>query len=339
MATGTGHSCAAQVGGAVRCWGWNLYGQLGNGQNGDFRTTPGLVGSLTNVRALAAGNEHTCALLGDGTVSCWGKNDFGQVGDGTAGSSAFRASPAKVIGVARATAVSAGGYTSCALIEGGAVRCWGLNSFGQVGDGTLGAGQNRSTAATVLGLGDASSISVGSSHACAVVSNGTVRCWGANTFGQLGDGTTENRASAVQLRNLMSVAGVSAGGGHTCTIGSGRAFCLGANNAGQLGNGTSVSSTSALEVVGLSSVGTLSAGSAHTCAILADKTARCWGANSDGQLGNATFLGAESPVAVKGLSNGFLVTAGGGHTCAILADRTARCWGRNSYGQLGSGNH
>lgn len=337
IATGTGHSCGVLAGGSVRCWGWNLYGQVGNGQNGDFRTAPVEVPGLANVRALTAGNEHTCALHVDGTVSCWGKNDFGQLGDGTSGSSAFRTSPVKVQGVAGATAIGAGGYTSCALLVGGSVRCWGLNSFGQVGDGTLGSGMNRTTAVPVVGLGDATSLAVGSSHVCAVVSAGAVHCWGANTFGQLGDGTTDNRASPVQLRGRTAVASISAGGGHTCLAGQDHAFCLGANNSGQLGAGISLASSALVEVSGLSSVSALSAGSAHTCAVLADRTARCWGANADGQLGNASFVGSNLPVTVRGLSNVLLVTAGGGHSCAVLSDHTGRCWGRNNYGQLGSG--
>lgn len=335
LATGTGHTCGVREGGATACWGWNLYGQLGTGTSGDFRGAPVTVSALSGVRALAAGNEHTCVLHTDATVSCWGRNDFGQLGDGTAGSQAFRTSPVRVPGLSGVQSLAAGGYTTCALMVGGAVRCWGLNSFGQVGDGALGAGQNRSTPTPVVGLTDATALSVGSSHACAVRAAGTVSCWGLNGFGQLGDGSTENRATPVALAGQVSVAGVSAGGGHTCIVGSGVARCLGANNSGQLGAGLPVGASPIVPVVDLTTVESLSAGSAHTCAVLRDRTVRCWGAGADGQLGSGTSANSSVPRVVVGLTGVSIVSAGGGHTCALRSDKSAACWGRNNYGQLG----
>ena len=335
LATGAGHTCGVREDGTAACWGWNLFGQLGTGTSGDIRNTPVPVAGLTNVRAIAAGNEHTCALHQDSTASCWGKNDFGQVGDGTAGAQAFRPTAARVPGLTGVVALAAGGYTSCALMQGGGVRCWGLNSFGQVGDGTLGSGQNRSTPTAVVGLANATAISVGSSHTCAVRATGTVACWGLNGFGQLGDGTSENRASPTALSGQVTVAAVSAGGGHTCVIGSGRARCVGANNSGQLGAGLPVGSSPLVDVAQLTTVESLAAGSAHTCAVLRDRTVHCWGAGGEGQLGNGASANSTVPTRVVGLSGVGVVSTGGGHACALRMDKSAACWGRNNYGQLG----
>jgi alpha-tubulin suppressor-like RCC1 family protein len=176
------HTCALLGDGTVRCWGSNYFGQLGDGTTTDH-TTPATVSGLSGATAVAAGVYHTCALLGDGTVKCWGQNISGQLGDGT---TTNRRTPVTVSGLSGATAVAAGEYHTCALLGDGTVRCWGANWTGQLGDGTT--TNRRTTPVTVSGLSSATAVAASREHTCALLGNGTVRCWGANWYGQLGNG-------------------------------------------------------------------------------------------------------------------------------------------------------
>jgi alpha-tubulin suppressor-like RCC1 family protein len=163
-------------------------------------------GPLNNVMAVAAGEEHTCALLSDGTVRCWGRNYYGQLGDGT---TTDRSTPATVSGLSGATAVAAGYSHTCALLGDGTVRCWGANYSGQLGDGTT---TSRHTPVTVSLPLSATAVAAGGNHTCALLGDGTVRCWGSNFFGQLGDGTTDNSRTPVTVSLPLSATAVAAGG-------------------------------------------------------------------------------------------------------------------------------
>ena len=178
----------------------------------------------------------------------------------------------------------------------------------------------------------------GYAHACARMSDGSVRCWGSNTSGQLGDGTNVNRPTPVQVPGLVGVMELSAGGYHTCArLGDGTVQCWGRNQFGALGNGTINDSSTPTTVPGLTGVVELSAGHYHTCARLRDGTVRCMGRNTNGQLGDGTTADQYVPTTVSGLANAVGVSAGVDHTCARLVDGTARCWGDNFFGQLGDG--
>ena len=150
-------------------------------------------GPLNNVMAVAAGRYHTCALLGDGTVRCWGANWYGQLGGGTL---TEHSTPVTVSGLSGATAIAAGEHHTCALLDDGTVRCWGANWYGQLGDGTL---TNRRTPVTVSLPLSATAVAAGRGHTCALLGDGTVRCWGNNYSGQLGDGTTDNSRTPVTV--------------------------------------------------------------------------------------------------------------------------------------------
>jgi alpha-tubulin suppressor-like RCC1 family protein len=186
ISTGYTHSCAVLSTGAVNCWGLNTNGQLGVGDTTQ-RNSPVAVSGITNAVAISAGLSHTCALLSDGAVRCWGDNTNGQLG---VGDTTQRNSPVAVSGITNAVAISVGVSHTCALLSTGAVNCWGLNSSGQLGDGSL---TQRTSPVAVSGLtSGVRAIGTGSDHSCAVLSTGAAKCWGNNTYGQLGTGNTNN---------------------------------------------------------------------------------------------------------------------------------------------------
>jgi alpha-tubulin suppressor-like RCC1 family protein len=338
----------------VITWGSNLNNQLGR-PNPSTNLTPGSIsglGSGSGTIAVAAGSAHTLALKSDGTVLAWGSNANGQLGDGTTVS---RLSPAQVSGFGPGSgivAIAAGSAFSLAVKSDGTVWSWGSNSNGQLGDGTT---NSRLTPVQVTGVPAASGvtdIAAGSSYAIALKSDGTVLAWGANSNGQLGDGTTTQKLAPVQVSGLgagSGVIGISAGSTHTLALKlDGTVLAWGSNSSGQLGDGTTTQATTPVQVSSFgpgSGVIVIAAGTSYSLALKSSGAVWSWGSNSSGQLGNGdgTFSSKTTPVQVSDpsgsgfLTGGLSIAAGSTFGLAVKADGTALAWGANSSGQLGDG--
>ncbi len=256
------HTCALTKAGAVRCWGRNDHGQVGDGSASDRHSPVAVLGLTSGVLAVAAGGgdssgAHTCARTTAGGAKCWGRNDFGQLGDGTM---TERPSPVDVKVLSDVAGIVAGRYHSCAL-SGGGVKCWGWNIGGQLGDGTR---TTRTAPVDAAGLASgAAELSAGGMHNCALTSSGGVKCWGFNTSGELGDGTSGNsRTTPVDVLeapagpSLANIAAITTGGsvapaGHSCAVTAvGGVWCWGDNFFGQLGDGTTTNRASPVGVIG-----------------------------------------------------------------------------------------
>ena len=329
VSTGDYHTCSAENDGTVECWGSGGSGQLGDGSYAYSTYLPVYAGGVIDATQVAAGYAHTCALLSDHSVQCWGLNYLGQLGDGTGIGSTV---PIAVSGLTTAQSLTVGIAHTCARLSTGTVACWGQNTNGQLGDGTT---TDQFYPVFVSGLSNVTAVHAGESHTCARLSDGSARCWGLNANGQLGDGTTTNRLTPVTV-NLAGIAGIVGGDSFSCAwLSDATARCWGYNYNGRLGDGTTTNRLAPVVVVGLTGVTQLESGGGHTCALLADGTARCWGTNEFGTLGDGTTTARTSPIIVPGLSGVSELSVGLSHTCARLGTGALTCWGLNAHGQVG----
>ena len=285
---------------------------------------------------LSGSRDHVCALGADGAPWCWGAGGSGRLGNG---GSANVSRPVAVSGpLPHPVAIASGGEHGCSLSRDGAVHCWGNGARGQ-----LGTGDDASSAVpvSVPGLaGGVAAIALGASHGCVLTRAGGVRCWGAGTMRQIGDGDAVDRSAPVAVVGLAAgVTAIALGSAHGCALTEARTVaCWGSNLSGQLGDGTRVGRAVPVAVPDLAEVVAISAGDLHSCAVLASGAAKCWGANEDGRLGDGTTTERLVPTAVVDLPAPLAtISAGGAHTCGVTTAGAALCWGYGAEGRLGDG--
>jgi alpha-tubulin suppressor-like RCC1 family protein len=299
---GGSHTCALTADGTAYCWGSNASGQLGDNSTTQ-RMAPVPVATELRFEALDAGANHTCGLTSDGTAYCWGRNDRGQLGDGT---TANRSAPVAVSDGIAFQAITAGGFEvghTCGVMAGGAAYCWGDNEQGQLGTGSADLDPHALPTAVSGGLAFLSVTAGLGSHTCGLLDSGAAYCWGENTFGALGDGSTTPHATPVPVTGGLVFTELKAGGfiGHTCGLtGSGTAYCWGENERGQVGDGSTADRLSPSAVAGDLVFATLDAGFRHTCARTTGGVLYCWGSGAAGQLGSNSTSQSNAPAKVLG---------------------------------------
>ncbi len=292
VATGDEHACALLAGGKVTCWGSGaLFGiEVAGSQTAPVAPTE--VEGVSEAIAVTSGLGHVCALLHEGTVSCWGYNSRGQLGNG---GFVHSAKPVAVEGLTDAVAIAAGMDDTCALRQGGRIACWGSNY--------LPSDEYASSAPfEMAGLPEVEAIAVGSDHACAATAAGNVLCWGRNSLAQCGYPATAIESNEpIEVNGVEGATALALGSGHSCALlFDGRVMCWGANDEAQLGidRRTQPRSTP-IAVSGLEGVDRLTAGANHTCALMQDRTVRCWGSNYSGQLGTGDTKTGLVPTPVR----------------------------------------
>jgi alpha-tubulin suppressor-like RCC1 family protein len=310
-------SCAVLKDGKVSCWGQNTGGQLGVSSKVEVRSTPALVPGVKDAIAVTGGLDHACALISGGTVSCWGVNGSGQLGNGTKVSSI---APVKVSGIATAVQIGAGEDFTCAIVSGGKVKCWGTNYASQLGDGS---GTRQTRPVSVIGITGAVALSVVGNSSCVVLTDGAVECWGGYDPTDPMANTGNPLPTDVGMANALE----ASIGSECALISGGTITCWGDPNNPDSG---------IHQISGVANAVRLDS----ACALASGGSVYCWGRDESGQLGNGTVSYVASPnsaVSVSGIADATAIGASYYNACAVLAGGTVKCWGSDDWGQLGNG--
>jgi alpha-tubulin suppressor-like RCC1 family protein len=335
VSIGVSHTCAVMTDKTVKCWGTNDRGQLGDETvaNSDF---PVDVIGITGAQSVAVGFSHSCALLENGTVKCWGLAMYTGTGDTTL----ITAIPEVVSNLSGVIQISSGIWQTCALTASGEVFCWGVRP--DVDGPTPSSFLVASTPYQVTGLSQAEEVSVGMSSACALVSGGTIKCWGTQTNGALGNGATDSTriAEPVTVTGITNAIGISLGSssGACAVLSTGTVKCWGPLVNQQLGISTSPATVPVL-VPGVVTAQKVALNSSVGCAILTSGSIRCWGATSGGLIGAGPFNGTTwlPATTVDGVTSASDLSIGSTSACVRLTNGLVKCWGSNGSGQLAQG--
>jgi len=340
ISAGRFHTCGGTPSGGVQCWGQGDWYQNGRAVGATSNLLlPTDVPFVSDVVKVSSGDLHTCALLENGDIKCWGRNHAHQLGDGGTTTGAGQAVRVEGLG-GPAKDVVAGFSRTCAILETGTLKCWGSNSSGILGNGDQ---INQPVPVEILPGTRVASVALGNNHACLVTEAGAAMCWGSNSYGEVGTGTKNPTRYLLPqpVRGLASgVKDIAVAANTTCALmQTGAVKCWGNGGYGLFGNGQMTgSSAMPVDVSGLSAV-EIGAGENNFCAALSGGGLQCWGSNGNGQNGTGTVGNTLTPKSVVGISgNVRLVDGGNAHTCALLDTGEARCWGYGGEGRLGNGS-
>ena len=345
---GLSFTCAINELGNLNCRGMRAFGQTGEGTL--TYSSSSLVAnkfkvknSDGNAKDISINSDHGCYVSKDNNVFCFGSNDYGEIGDSssTEGNLVGLSIPFQINSLnGMSSSVTTGLDHSCALTISGGVKCWGRNNFGQLGDGT---NTNSFAPVNVSGLSTGViKVRSGLYHSCALMTDKTIRCWGRNISGQLGNGTTNSSNVPVVVSTLNNADDLEIGNWHSCALNLNRSYCWGSNLYGQLGDGTNIDRTVPVVSSTNADIVLLSVGGWHTCGYTSTNLLQCWGSNLSCELGNnesvcKTNVNIPSTTSVFGISAGVVqLTSGRSHSCALMSNGNTKCWGSNSHGQLGS---
>jgi alpha-tubulin suppressor-like RCC1 family protein/uncharacterized protein YjdB len=336
LAVGDRSACALDTNGQAYCWG-----SLVTAASGTLPTTaPTPVGSPVALATLVAGPNVVCGLSETGAAYCAGSNYAG--GTGLGSSSGLTSTFTKIQGSQTFAQLAAGGTHACGLVSSGAIYCWGLNDNGQLGDGTTSGSGTGIASPTAVASGSTLkfvAVTAGGNHTCGLTGTGAAYCWGDNSTGQLGDGTTSDRNTPTAVQGNLIFSQLEAGESDTCGLDmTGVAYCWGANYSGSLGDGTSTQRTAPTRVLGDQLFRSINAGNSFTCGLTTDGSVMCWGDNDRWQLGSRSLIRTSAPSTVTSSMAFGLIDAGKNSTCGLTNSGQIGCWGLNTYGQLGNGD-
>lgn len=329
ISAGPNAACGILANGNLKCWGANIFGQLGDASTIN-RSSPVVINTGTNYSEISPGSFFSCGITTSNQLKCWGDNGYGQLGDSTFTS---HLTPQPTSDATSYLNVSARTTHACGITTSNQLKCWGDNGYGQLGDGTT-ISKNSPT----LISSSYTKISVGNNYSCGINATGYLYCWGRNNIGQLGDGTLITRDNPTLINSGTTFSKVSTASATTCAITtSGILKCWGDNIYGQVGNGTYTTVTTPTIIDSGTSYIDVGVGFYHVCALTSSGIAKCWGYNGSGQVGVNDVPAVNTPSVVITQQTFSSITVGDSFNCALTSSGSPFCWGDNTVGQLSLG--